>query len=234
MLNSPPTKQYAHLVVEQHFLKRFVSSSMLLSSFPSQNSFTSLGWASENAGSTLHYVVLLLCPCWALWHTLGQGYKRRHPNNPIERLQKWVEQTIIYREKSFVQSHQFPSVPDHAKLLAGQPEGTQSTIAATHSTLHITLSYNLTVKSHTPFSLFIGSTDLLWRSMQRADRPWPCHGLLRRSRRPSADWGPRIPVGMVRQLPWLLAIATCAMTISSPRSHGGPTHSRKSIECHSV
>ena len=40
VLNSPPTKHYAHLVVKQHFLSRFVSSGMLLSSFPSQNSFT--------------------------------------------------------------------------------------------------------------------------------------------------------------------------------------------------
>ena len=60
LLNSPPTKNYAHLVVKQHFLSRFVSSGMLLSSFPSQNSFTRVGWTSENAGSTLRCAVMQL------------------------------------------------------------------------------------------------------------------------------------------------------------------------------
>ena len=60
VLNSPPTKNYAHLVVKQHFLSRFVSSGMLLSSFPSQNSFTRVGWTSENAGSTLRCAVMQL------------------------------------------------------------------------------------------------------------------------------------------------------------------------------
>ena len=57
-LNSPPTKQYVDLLVKQHFLNRFVSSGVLLSSFPRQNSFIGLGWTSENAGSTLRYAVL--------------------------------------------------------------------------------------------------------------------------------------------------------------------------------
>ena len=60
VLNSPPTKNYAHLVVKQHFLSRFVSLGMLLSSFPSQNSFTRVGWTSENVGSTLRCAVMQL------------------------------------------------------------------------------------------------------------------------------------------------------------------------------
>ena len=60
VLNSPPTKNYAHLVVKQHFLSRFVSSGVLLSSFPSQNSFTRVGWTNENAGSTLRCAVMQL------------------------------------------------------------------------------------------------------------------------------------------------------------------------------
>ena len=60
VLNSPPTKNYAHLVGKQHFLGKFVSSGMLLSSFPSQNRFTRVGWTSENAGSTLRCAVMLL------------------------------------------------------------------------------------------------------------------------------------------------------------------------------
>ena len=60
VLNSPPTKNYAHLVVKQHFLSRFVSSGVLLSSFLSQNSFTHVGWTSENARSTLQCAVMQL------------------------------------------------------------------------------------------------------------------------------------------------------------------------------
>ena len=39
------------------------------------------------------------------------------------------------------------------------------------STLRSTLSCSLAVKSRTPFSLFVGSTGILWRPVQRADRP---------------------------------------------------------------
>ena len=58
LLNSPPAKHYAHLVVKQHFLSRFVSLGMLLSSFPSQISFKRVGWTGESAGSTLSYAML--------------------------------------------------------------------------------------------------------------------------------------------------------------------------------
>ena len=60
ILNSPPTNHYAHLVVKQNFLSSFVPLGMPLSSFPSQNSFTCVGWTSENARSTLRCVVMQL------------------------------------------------------------------------------------------------------------------------------------------------------------------------------
>ena len=92
--------------------------------------------------------------------------------------------------------------------------------AAAHSTLHSTLSCNLTVKSRTPFSLFVGSTDIPQCPLQRADRPRPRHSLLPRFQRLSVDRGPRVtgrhglPTAMVGghchlphngQLPTLLA-----------------------------
>ena len=64
--------------------------------------------------------------------------------------------------------------------------------AAARSTLRSTLSCSLTVKSRTPFSLFVGSTGIPRQPVQRADRPRPRHGLLLRFRRPSANRGPRV------------------------------------------
>ena len=92
---------------------------------------------------------------------------------------------------------------------------------ATRSSLYSTLSCSLTVKSRTPFSLFVGFANIPWRPVQRADRPRPRHGLLSRFWRPPADRGPTSPVGMVRRQPWSVAIATCPTTISSPRSPRG-------------
>ena len=63
---------------------------------------------------------------------------------------------------------------------------------AARSTLRSTFSCSLTVKSRTPFSLFVGSANIPWRPVQLADRPRPRHGLLPRFWRPSADRGPRI------------------------------------------
>ena len=62
--------------------------------------------------------------------------------------------------------------------------------AAACSTLRSILIYSLTAKSRTPFSLFVSSTDLPRRTMQRADRPRPHHGLLPRFQRLSVNRGP--------------------------------------------
>ena len=64
--------------------------------------------------------------------------------------------------------------------------------AAVRSTLRSTLSCSLTLKSRTPFSLFVGYADLPRRPVQRADRPRPRHSLLPHFRRPSADRGPHV------------------------------------------
>ena len=64
--------------------------------------------------------------------------------------------------------------------------------AAARSSLCSTLSCTLTVKSRTPFSLFVGSAGIPRRHVQRADRPQPRDGPLLRFRRPSANRGPRV------------------------------------------
>ena len=64
--------------------------------------------------------------------------------------------------------------------------------AVARSTSRSIFSCSLTVKPRTPFSLFVGSTGIPRRPVQRADRPRPRHGLLPRFQRPSADWGPHV------------------------------------------
>ena len=87
-----------------------------------------------------------------------------------------------------------------------------------------TLSCSLTAKPCTPFSLFVGSDDLLWRSMQWADRPHPRHGssCVSDDRPPIRDLAS--PVSMVCRPAWLVAIATYPTTISFPCSLWGAQH----------
>ena len=156
VLNSPPTKHCAHLVVKQHFLSRFVSSGMLLSSFPSQNSFTRVGWTSEHAGSTL-----------------------------------------------------------------------QCCSDAARSTSCSTLSYSLTVKSRTPFSLFVSSCQHLvapYAMGGSVHAPVTASSRVSDDRPPIGD--PVSPIGMVRRPPWSMAITTYPTTISSPLSPQGPNASK--------
>ena len=66
----------------------------------------------------------MYCSPAELCGTPTNGAQTETPSYLMKRLQNWYSINIYTEKMQIGKSHQVPNIPDHAKLLGGQPEGT--------------------------------------------------------------------------------------------------------------